>query len=142
MALSADKVSEIQPGNLTEYRLAGAVRIFKGALVNLNTAGNAKPASDGSGEVCVGIADESVDNSTGGAGAKTIRVRSGIRVRMKAASIAQTMVGALMYVEDDETIDDAAGPTNDVIVGVLTKYISATDGVVYIPEGGGTMATR
>jgi hypothetical protein len=35
-------------------------------------------------------------------------------------------------VVDDHTIDDSSGPTNDIRVGILVKYVSDTKGWVDI----------
>ena len=37
-----------------------------------------------------------------------------------------------MYAVDDHTFDDAAGPANDIKVGLLVKYVSATKGWIDI----------
>ena len=49
-----------------------------------------------------------------------------------AVSISPDMVGTPMYAADDHTFDDAAGPTNDIKVGLLVKYVSATKGWIDI----------
>jgi len=71
-------------------------------------------------------------NTTGADGAKNVRVRRQGVFEFDAASITQAMVGDPMYVVDDHTFDDAAGSTNDVKVGILVKYGSATKGWIDI----------
>ncbi len=61
-----------------------------------------------------------------------MRVRRAGVFEFDAVSISQDMVGAAMYAADDHTFDDAAGPTNDIKVGLLVKYVSATKGWIDI----------
>jgi hypothetical protein len=81
---------------LVAYPIA-AVKIPKGALVNINAAGYATNATDASGETFAGVAYETVDNSAGSAGDLSIRV---------------------------ETTD--AATTNSLKAGVAVESISAT----------------
>jgi len=97
-----------------------------------NATGYAVPAADTAGLRLAGVALEQVDNSTGADGAKNVRVRRHGVFEFDAASITQAMVGDPMYAVDDHTFDDAAGPTNDIKVGVLVKYGSATKGWIDI----------
>jgi len=110
--------------------------IYEGGLVSVNSAGNAIPAADTASTLFVGIADETVDNSAGAAGAKNVRVKCGVEALYTASSITLAMTGGIMYIVDDQTIDDAAGPTNDIACGILTEFVSTTSGWVWFPVGG------
>lgn len=118
---------------LRDYPVAAAAKIFKGAIVCLNTAGLAVNAADTASFVVAGIAQETVDNTSGAAGDKRVVCQYDREFLFTAASITQAMVGTQMFVVDNDTVDDAAGPTNDVPVGKLTEFISATQGWVYVP---------
>lgn len=131
-ALTKDRATPYREGIEVDYPVAAAVKIYAGSLVCINTSGYVAPAADTSGFRLAGVAMEQVDNSTGADGAKTIRVRRHGVFEFDAASITQAMVGDPMYAVDDHTFDDAAGPTNDVKVGVLVKYGSATKGWIDI----------
>jgi hypothetical protein len=113
--------------------VAAAAVIYKGALVALNANGFAAPAGDTASFLVAGIAREKVDNSAGANGDKSVVCEYGRHYLFTAVSIAQAMLGDPMYVVDDDTIDDAAGTTNDVFVGRLTKFESASAGYVYVP---------
>jgi hypothetical protein len=115
-----------------DYPVAASTKIYAGSLVCVNADGFAVPAADTSGYVFVGVALEQVDNSAGANGAKNLRVRRQGVFEFDAASITQAMVGDPMYAVDDHTFDDAAGPTNDIKVGLLVKYASATKGWIDI----------
>lgn len=136
-ALSADRQAfESKERRLASYPVATATTLYKGALVCLNSSGYAIPAADTAGiSGVVGVADEQVVNS-GADGAKKVRIRSGRSFKFTATSITQAMLGAVMYVEDDQTFDDAAGVTNMIPAGILADYVSSTSGWIFIPEGG------
>jgi len=123
--------------NFIGFPVADNVHIYKGTLVALNVAGLAIPAADAANAKVMGVAQEGVDNTLAGhiGGGKTIKVRSGCEVRLPATSITQAMVGTTMYVVDDNTFDDAVG-TNSIKAGVLTEYVSATEGYIFIPTTG------
>jgi hypothetical protein len=131
-ALSRDRATPYREGLEVEYPVAASIKIYAGSLVCVNTAGYATPAADTSGYRLAGVAMEQVDNSGGSAGAKSVRVRRAGVFEFDAVSITQDMVGTPMYASDDHTFDDAAGPTNDIKVGQLVKFVSATKGWIDI----------
>jgi len=128
-ALTRDRATPYREGIEIEYPVAANTKIYAGSLVCISAAGYAVPAADTSGYRFAGVALEQVDNSDGG---KNVRVRRAGVFEFDAVSITQDMVGAAMYAADDHTFDDAAGPTNDIKVGLLVKYVSATKGWIDI----------
>ncbi len=130
--LTRDRATAYRDGIEVEYPVAAATKIYAGSLVCVNGDGYAVPAADTSGHRFVGAAMEQVDNGSGANGERVVRVRRTGVFEFDAASITQAMVGDAMYAVDDHTFDDAAGPTNDIKVGVLTKYVSATKGWIDI----------
>lgn len=131
-ALTRDRATSYREGVEVEYPVAANTKIYAGSLVCVNSAGYAAPAADTSGYRFVGAAMEQADNAAGGDGAVSVRVRRTGVFEFDAASITPAMVGDNMYAVDDHTFDDAAGPTNDVKVGQLVKYVSATKGWIDI----------
>lgn len=130
-ALAADKNWISKDGKLRSFPVATATTIYKGSMVCINSSGYLVPAADTSGYSNVmGIADEQVVNA-GANGAKNCRVVRGRLVLMTAVSITQGMVGDVMYVVDDATVDDVAGVSNGIRAGVLEAYVSSTSGWVY-----------
>jgi hypothetical protein len=115
-----------------EFPVAAATKIYAGSLVCVNSAGLAVPAADAAGYAFAGVAQEQVDNGSGANGAKMVRVRRTGVFEFDALSLTQAMVGQPMYAVDDHTFDDASGAINDVKVGVLVKYASATKGWIDI----------
>jgi hypothetical protein len=131
-ALTRDRATPYREGIEVEYLVAANTKIYAGSLVCINATGYAAPAADTSGYRIAGVALEQVDNGDGSDGGKHVRLRRAGVFEFDAVSISQDMVGAAMYAVDDHTFDDAAGPTNDIKVGLLVKYVSATKGWIDI----------
>lgn len=131
-ALTKDRATSYREGIEIEFPVAATTKIYAGSLVCVNSSGYAVPAADTSGFKFIGVALSQVDNGTGADGAKSVRVRRSGVFEFDAASITQAMVGDPMYAVDDHTFDDAAGPTNDIKVGVLVKFTAATAGWIDI----------
>lgn len=115
-----------------EFNVAASTTILKGELVALDSAENLVSGTEAASLEVVGIAAEHVDNSAGAAGDKTCQVYADAQFQLAATSIAQTAVGELMHLVDNQTIDETAG-TNTVKVGFLVRVISSTSGWVFIP---------
>jgi len=130
--LTKDRATPYRDGIEIDFPVAANTKIFAGSLVCSNTSGYAVPAADAAGLKFLGVALEQMDNTAGANGAKTVRLRRTGNFLFDAASISQSMVGSSMYVMDDHTIDDAAGPTNDIRLGILVKYVSDTKGWIDI----------
>lgn len=134
MALSADRLTSYREGVELEYKVYQSVKIYAGSLVCVNSSGYAIPAADAAGNVLIGVALEQADNSSGSSGDINVRVRANGTFEFAATSISQAHVGDLMYVVDDQTIDETT-PGNSVVAGILTKYVSTTKGWVKIDAG-------
>lgn len=106
------------------YKLAASVVIYKGTIVSLNAAGFAIPGTDTASTKVVGIADDTVDNSTGIAGAKSAKVRRGV-FKLKNSGIVQANIHANAVVVDNQTV--ASDSTNDIVAGRIEAI--DTDGV-------------
>ncbi len=131
-AATKDRATPYQEGINISFPVYTNVEIFAGTMVCVGAAhGYAIPGADASGNIFVGVAMESVDNTGGASGAKWITVRRQGVFEFPATSITQAMVGDLMYVVDDQTFDETS-PGNNVLCGRLVKYISATKGMIDI----------
>ncbi len=135
-ALTADRDTLVKDGSFRGYPVLNNTTIFKGAFVALNASGYLVNAADAASLRVVGVAHEKVISpSTDAAGAKKCRVKSGGSYLFPATSITQAMVGAVMYIVDNQTFDDTVG-TNTVVAGRLAEFVSTTSGYVFIPDGG------
>ncbi len=130
--LTAVRNTPSKDGNIFELPMAVDI-IYKGAMVCLNAAGFAAPASDAVDYSRVaGVAFETVDNSGGSAGDLNVRLDSGRSFRFTAASIDTGDVGRMMYVTDDNVFNDARG-SFAIPAGVLVERDSSTVGWIHIP---------
>jgi hypothetical protein len=103
--------------------LAASTRIWAGTMVSLNAAGRAIPAADTASTRVIGRAEQSVDNSAGSAGDLSIQVKPGCFKFNNSATQPVTIasIGLVCYVEDDNTVAIAAGPTNDIKAGIVVR---------------------
>lgn len=96
--------------------VAANVNIYQGALVVVDSSGNANPAGAGSGSPVVGCvvgrADDQGDNLTaitgGLAGAISIEVRNGVFLWDIAGTITKATFGIKVYAVDDHTVQTTA----------------------------------
>lgn len=95
------------------YPVAASTKIYAGSMVTLSATGFARGGAAG-GTKAVGIAAETVDNSSGAGGAVLVKVKRGVFGFNNSAAadrIDLGDVGAACYVVDDETValTDATG---------------------------------
>lgn len=122
---TARRDTDRQDGEVYPFQM-GAEKIPEGALVMVNAAGYAVNATDTAGGVCVGVAEETVDNSAGNAGDKKIKVRrTGVFTFAYDGTATIADVNTLVYVSDNATVDLAGDETNDVLVGRIVEFVSA-----------------
>jgi hypothetical protein len=130
--LTKDRATPYRDGIEIDYPVAANTKIFAGSLVCTNSGGYLVPAADAIGLKFAGVAIEQMDNTGGANGAKKVRVRRTGVFEFDALSISQSMLGSSMYVMDDHTFDDSSGPTNDIRLGILVKYVADTKGWIDI----------
>ncbi|WP_285250250.1 hypothetical protein [Pseudarthrobacter sp. fls2-241-R2A-168] len=124
--LTADRNALRQDGVLISMPLA-AVKVFKGSLLANNTSGYVTKAADTANFTLAGIAYEQVDNSAGAAGDKSVRVeRKGVFELNFSGTATQATVGLPVCMVDDNTVALAATTTNDVLVGRVASFVTAT----------------
>lgn len=128
MALTKDRDTKRRDGVQFSHPIAAATVIFAGALVALNAAGDAVPGSTSTTLKAVGVAQETVDNSSGAAGAVRVEVRRGLfRFGNSAAAdaITRAEIGSNAYIVDDETVAKTSGTSTRSIAGVIRDVDSA-----------------
>ncbi len=121
-----------KPGLVVGYR-ASNVKIYKGALVGVNASGHAVPMAHGTASLkFIGVANETVDNSTGGAGDRPILITKAGSFVMKAVSgftPALVDLGKEVYANTDWEVQIAtAGLTNQYKVGTIVGIESTSNG--------------
>ena len=133
MALSADRNTAMQDGELVSLPVAAATILYAGGIGAVNAAGDVVPASDAAGLKVVGRIEEYVDNSGGAAGDKAVVLRRGRAFWYKNSAtnaVAKANLHGLtaLYIEDDETISTATG-TNSITISKALQ-VDATYGVL------------
>jgi hypothetical protein len=125
-ATTTAREAKRKDGQIVSYPMA-AVKIPKGALVNINAAGFATNSTDAASETFAGVAYETVDNSAGNAGDLSIRVlTSGTFIFVDSGGNgAQTDVGIEFKIVDNQSITDAS-TTNNIKAGIAVESISST----------------
>ena len=126
MALSKDKGTLQKGGHLVVLALAAGAIIHGGAIVVVDS-GYANKATTKTGLKFAGIAEEAVDNTDGGNGAKSVEVR---RERLFFAKnslsdpIAQVDLFNQCYLEDDETVAKTNGGNTRSLAGRIMQVDS------------------
>ena len=126
-ALSADRDTARRPDDKFEHPSIAAVTSYGGALIMLDTSGNAGPATATTGLIAAGRCDELADNSAGIAAAINVKVRVGTFkwVNSGANPCDKTDIGDTVYAEDDQTVGNASAGLS--AAGILRQVDS--DGV-------------
>jgi len=119
MALSADRNTNKREGSEYSYPVAALKLIYQGALVVLDSAGNAEPGTTATGKVAVGRANARADNSSGLAAAINVSVEAGVFYWANSSGDAVTKanIGDTVYIEDDQTV--CATATGKSAAGVM-----------------------
>ena len=121
-----------KPGLVVSYKVSNT-KIFKGALAGVNASGFLVPMAHGTASLkFVGIANETIDNSAGAAGDKSLNVtKSGAFVFKAAAGFSPAIadIGKDVYANSDWEVQvAAAGLTNAYKVGTLTALETTSTG--------------
>lgn len=124
MALSADRTTPQRDGIQFEYPIAAAKTCYAGALMVLDSAGNAEPGTVAAGKIPVGRCDEYVANP-GGAAAKNVKISRGIHRWNNSAidPVTKANIGDTVYIEDDQTVRRVVGASSPA--GIMIDIDSA-----------------
>lgn len=125
-AATAAREDYQSPGDRLSLPVKGSTTIYAGTLVSVNSSGYALPSADTASTTFMGVAMETIANS-GSDGAKEVVVACEGTFQVNYTGTAtQASVGTLAYASDDNTVAAAATTTNDILVGKVVQYISAT----------------
>lgn len=128
MALTADRNTPRREGEEIVLNVAAAKKIYAGSLVARDASGNAAPGGTATTLLGMGRAEEYVDNSTGAAGDKTVKIRKGVfRFANSAAGdqITTADIGKECYIVDDQTVAKTDGGSTRSIAGRIDDVESA-----------------
>ena len=91
-----------------------AAKIYTGALVALNSAGKAVPASDTAGLTVVGRAELTAESGK----MVTVKIGCFLYENSTGAAVTAVEVGKVCYVADDQTVAKTGG-TNSIVAGLV-----------------------
>lgn len=133
MALSKPFETYERPGLVVSYKVSNT-KVFKGANVGVNSFGFLVPMSHATSSLkYVGVANDTVDNSGGAAGDKSVNVTKTGSFVFKAAatySPSQADIGKEVYsLTDWEVQVSTVGLTNQYKVGTIVGLESTSTGV-------------
>jgi hypothetical protein len=117
-----------------DYPVYRATKIEMGNMVSLNATGYAIESTDTASTVFVGVAEKTVDNSSGSDGDLRVPVRKFRLFRFANSAgnpVTTALAGTLCFVEDSEHVCATAGSTNKVIVGIVGGDVTADYAWVY-----------
>ncbi len=120
--LTADRNTPRSEGDLRSGLVAASTKVFAGALLMRNAAGNVIEGQTATGLIGVGRAEEQVDNSAGSAGDLTVRYRPGTFRFANSAStdeITIADIGNLAYAVDDQTVAKTDGTATRSPAGII-----------------------
>ncbi len=126
LALTADRDTHERDGKMFVHPVAAAKKIFAGALVVLDSSGNAEPGATATGKIAVGRAEHLADNTLGDAGDVQVKVASGVFKFANSSAgdaITKAEIGDACYIVDDQTVAKTSGTGTRSIAG----YIMAVD---------------
>lgn len=141
---------QTRDGVLVDYPVIASEIIYKGTPVFIRAATGHAYSNDGTtnvlavGDQFVGIADQTVDNSSGAAAAKNVVVRTkGLFNLPLDGTVTQAKAGDPVFV-NNATDDSTATLTSDqtaleVVVGELQQYIDSNNGLVAIDKAVGAI---
>lgn len=120
--LSVDKVRDLKPGDLNDIPVIASDIIYGGAATGMvKASGHARPLV--AGDRFLGFAQRQVDNSTGAAAAKNVRlVREGI-VTVPITGALITDVGCHVWATDDDVFTFTG--VGGTYVGRVARFVSA-----------------
>lgn len=115
--------------------MAASTKIYKGALVGVDVNGRAVAGTSVASSRIIGRAEEYVDNSSGAADAKTIKIRQGVYYLANSATtdaITAADIGRECYAVDDQTV--ARTPSNGAYAraGIVVNVDSSLGVAVWI----------
>ncbi len=120
-ALTTDRNTPMKDVELIPVPVA-AVKVFAGGLAAANATGYATPGATATTLTYLGRFEETVDNTGGAAGAKTVLVRRGVAFKfanLGADPVTQASQGKVCYIVDDQTVAATNGTNTRSAAGVV-----------------------
>jgi hypothetical protein len=143
--LTTDRKTPKRDGDILNIGVAGAKKIYAGAIVARDASGYATPGATATTLLGIGRAEAHADNSGGSDGDITVDVRRGIfRFANSAAGdeITAAGIGSYCYIVDDQTVARTNGSGTRSVAG---RVFDVDSGDVWVQfsriEAPGSVAT-
>lgn len=127
-ALATDRNTPERDGYTFRFDIAAAKKIWAGAIVMLDSSGNATPGAAATGQIAVGRAEETVDNAGGSAADKQVTVKAGIfRWANSSAgdAITKAEIGDDCWIADDQTVAKTNASSTRSVAGKVVDVDAA-----------------
>jgi len=132
-ALTANRnVDRLVDQDIRSFPVGAAVHIYGNGYVGVDPAGYTKAFVPG--DLLAGIAYEEIDNSSGAAAAKNVRVFTQGDFVLALSGAALTDIGKPVFATDDATLSLSGHP--DAFVGTIVQYYAAGYVVVRLKQPG------
>lgn len=121
-ALTADRDTPRRSGDILSLPAAAAKKFYAGSLVARDASGNATPGAVATTLLGVGRCAETVDNTSGAAGAVTVPIEKGIFRYANSAStdlVTTADLGNNCYIVDDQTVAKTNGSSTRSVAGKI-----------------------
>lgn len=126
---------------LLSLPMAASTIIYEGTMVASDASGNAVPATASAALKLWGLAESQVDNSTGSAGAKRVRIRPGVfpmnNSGAGADQITAADVGKYCYAADDNVVALTSNGGLRPLAGVVFPFDPNNTSLVQVGVGPG-----
>lgn len=129
-ALTSDRSTPRRDGDIVSIPVAGAKKIYAGALVARDANGYATPGATATTILGVGRAEAQADNASGADGAVSVDIRKGVfRFGNSSAGdlIGRADIGNDCYIVDDQTVAKTNGTGTRSVAGKV--FDADSDGV-------------
>ena len=124
--LAAASPRVFSTGEYQDYGVVASDIIYEGAIVGISS-GYARPLQ--AGDTYLGIATETVDNSSGSAGDKNVRVATTVPFKMAVTGVSDvTSITLPVYASDDDTL--TLTESTNSLVGIVLDYVSGSTCII------------
>lgn len=135
-ALGADRSTPVRDGVQLDYPAAASKTFYAGALVVLDSSGNAEPGTTATGKIAVGRCEKAM-TSGGVAAVESVPIRRGTFRWANGSSITKAHIGDTAYVVDDATVSNVS--TGKSPAGIIVDVDSL--GVWVLTDPGNLLAS-
>ena len=119
-ALSTARATKEREIREIGYPVDAGVKVIGGGMVAFNAAGYARPGANGTTSRCMGVATQTVDNTTGAAGAATVTVRRSC-FAFATTDVTIADIGKDCWAVDDQTVTKILPGVNPAKAGMIVS---------------------